>query len=271
MDAFICTTCGTQHAPSREPPSACAICTDERQYVPPSGQAWTTLEQLRSSHASSLRQEGELMGIGIAPAFAINQRALLVRTPHGNILWDCVSLVNEPMVTLLEGIGGLAAIAISHPHYYTTMVEWSHAFGRVPVHLHEADREWVMRSDPCLAFWRGDRHEIAPGLTLVRLGGHFEGGTVLHWAAGAGGRGAVLGGDILQVVADRRHVAFMRSYPNYVPLGARAVRTIAARMEPWSFEAIYGAFWGRTIPTGGKGALAASAERHVAWIERALA
>ena len=44
MDAFICSTCGTQYPPHDAPPPSCAICTDARQYVPLTGQAWTTLD-----------------------------------------------------------------------------------------------------------------------------------------------------------------------------------------------------------------------------------
>ena len=118
---------------------------------------------------------------------------------------------------MVEAVGGVSAIAISHPHYYTAMVEWSRAFGGVPVHLHAADRQWVMRPDKAIAFWDGETLKLGEGLMLVRCGGHFEGGTVLHWQGGADGKGAILTGDIIQVVADRKHVSFMYSYPNYVP------------------------------------------------------
>ena len=43
---------------------------------------------------------------------------------------------------------GLRAIAISHPHYYTTIVDWSRAFGGVPVYVHADDREWVHAARP---------------------------------------------------------------------------------------------------------------------------
>ena len=128
---------------------------------------------------------------------------------------------------MINALGGLAAIAISHPHYYTTMVEWSRAFD-CPVHLHAADRERVMRPDQCVKFWDGDTCAIAGGLTLIRCGAHFEGGTVLHWPNGADGKGALLTGDIIQVVQDRAWVGFMYSYPNFVPLNADAVRRIAS-------------------------------------------
>ena len=142
--AFICKTCGTQYGESADPPNECKICADERQYVPPSGQEWTTLEKLLETHRNSFTQcEKDLLGIGTVPEFAIGQRALLVRTPHGNFLWDCISLIDDATVEIIRALGGLRGIAISHPHYYTTMLEWSRAFGDVPIHLHADDREWV--------------------------------------------------------------------------------------------------------------------------------
>ncbi len=268
MDAFVCITCGTQYAPTPAPPPRCRICDEDRQFVPPGGQSWTTLPQLRRSHMPTFRDEAGLVGIGIAPAFGINQRALLVPGEDGNVLWDCISLVSDVMVDLIKGVGGLKAIAISHPHYYSTMVEWSRAFGDIPVYLHAADREWIMQPDPCLDLWTGDTKEIMPGLTLLRVGGHFDGGTVLHWAQGCEGRGALLSGDILQVVADRKHLGFMRSYPNFIPHGAGAVRTIAERVMPFEYDAIYGAFWNAVISHGARQAMQTSVERHIEWLGR---
>ena len=266
--AFICATCGMQYAPTATPPAACMICDEERQFVPSTGQSWTTLERLAVTHMPTFRYETELLGIGIAPAFGINQRALIVPSEDGYVMWDCVSLLTPALIDLLRGLGGLRAIAISHPHYYTTVVEWSRAFGDIPVHLHAADRDYVMREDPCLSFWEGDSKIIAPGLTLVRAGGHFEGGTVLHWAAGHEGRGALLSGDILQVVADREHLGFMRSYPNFIPLGEEAVSAIGQRVSAYRFDAIYGAFWGAVIARQAEQALATSVARHQDWLRR---
>ncbi len=265
MDELICTTCGTQY--SQAVRVACPVCEEERQYVPPGGQAWTTLVKLRRTHMAIFHHEGEVISIGTSPSFAIGQRAFVVRTPHGNILWDCISLIDRTMVELIEGLGGLAGIAISHPHYYTTMLEWSRVFGGIPIHLHAADREWVMRDGPEIAFWDGETKQIAPGLTLIRCGGHFAGAQVLHWAEGNDGRGALLSSDVLQVVADRKHLSFMRSYPNFIPLGPGAVRHIAATLEPWPFDAIYGALWERSILSGAKQAFSASIERYLHWVE----
>jgi hypothetical protein len=229
--------------------------------VPQTGQAWTTLERLRDGHANTIRPEGELTGIGTEPRFAIGQRALLVPTGSGgNILWDCITLLDEATAREVEQRGGIDAIAISHPHYYSAMVEWAQRFD-CRVHLHEDDRQWVMRPDPSIEFWSGESFELAPGHTLLRLGGHFAGGTVLH-------RGKMLlCGDIVQVIPDRSHVGFMYSYPNLIPLPASTVQEMAAKLEPYAFDAIYGAWWDSVIPAGGDGIVQRSAARYVAALQ----
>jgi hypothetical protein len=264
MAHFICTTCGTQHAESASPPAACPICDDPRQYVKSSGQQWTTLDRLRRSHRNTLRaEEPGLVSMTIEPAFAIGQRAFFLRSRGGNVLWDCLALIDEALADALRARGGVSAIAVSHPHYYTSMVEWSRALGGVPIYLHEADRQWVMRPDGAIVFWSGQTQTLGEGLTLVRCGGHFDGGTVLHWAGGADGRGALLSGDILQVAADRKHVSFMYSYPNYIPLNASAIRRITAAVAPFAYDRVYGAFGDNTIERDGQAAVARSAERYL--------
>jgi hypothetical protein len=263
MPAFVCTACGTQYPPGEAPPGECTICQEERQYVPPTGQSWTTLEMLAATHFNGWREhEPGLIGIGTQPTFAIGQRALLLCTPHGNVLWDCISLLDAATVTLIRGLGGLAGIGISHPHFYTTMVEWSRAFADVPVHLHAADRAWIMRPDPAIRLWEGETLPLLPGVTLIRGGGHFPGGTVLHWAQGAGGRGVLCSSDILTVTTDRKFLSFMRSYPNLIPLPARTVEGIAAAVAEFPFDAIYGHFFDRVIPTGAKEVLRISVARY---------
>ncbi len=263
MPCFICTTCGVQHADSVLPPERCAVCEDERQYVGWSGQLWTTLAHLRATHTNVFRPKWpDLIGVGTEPAFAIGQRALLVRDPAFPLLWDCISLIDDATVASLRAAGGIRAIAISHPHYYSCMVEWARAFD-VPIYLHAADRSWVMRPDPAIVFWEGDTHRLADGLTLIRCGGHFPGATVLHWARGAERRGALLASDVLQVGQDRRSVSFMYSYPNYIPLDAATVRRIGAMLEPFAFDQIYGAWWQRNVPSGAKDVVHRSIRRYL--------
>lgn len=263
MTCFICKTCGTQFGASEETPPSCPICDDERQYIGPHGQEWTTLTDLqRDHHAVVKSMETGLTGIGMHPEFAIGQRALLVQTPGGNALWDCISLIDDPTIAAVRALGGVQAIAISHPHYYSCMVEWAHEFN-APIYLHEAERRWVMRPDPAIVFWKGETNSLLGSLTLIRCGGHFEGGQVLHWPEGADGQGAILTGDIISVVPDRGWVSFMYSYPNLIPLNASAVRHIASAVEPYSFDRIYGAWWPRVIPEEAKAGVRRSAERYI--------
>lgn len=206
--------------------------------------------------------ESGLMGIVSHPKIGIGQRAFILNTPNGNILWDCITLVDEATVDLIKAIGGLSAIAISHPHYYATMNSWSEALGGVPIILHEADKQWIMHPSPAIRLWSGETNELAQGVTLVRCGGHFAGGTVLHWAGGASGSGALLAGDIVMVIPDRSHVSFMRSYPNLLPLSAPAVEGIGAALELFDFDVIYGPFFGRDVLHDGKDVVRRSVKRY---------
>jgi glyoxylase-like metal-dependent hydrolase (beta-lactamase superfamily II) len=257
-----------QHSLSERPPANCAICDDERQYVPPQGQQWASLAELRAEGRRIEVRELEpgLAGIGADPPIGIGQRALLVRTPSGNFLWDCLGFIDDQGVKAVGERGGLHGIAFSHPHFYGTCVEWSRAFGGAPIYIPEADRAWVMRPDPAVTYWQGSLRPF-PGLTLVQSGGHFEGSAVLHWAAAQKGAGALLTGDTITVAADRRFVSFMRSYPNLIPLSRADVQRIIASIEPYQFDRIYGGWWDRVIDSGGKRAIERSADRYIRWIE----
>jgi hypothetical protein len=256
-DRPLCRRCGVQY-PLGVGDGSCPVCEDEREYVDWDGQQWATPAGLRAEgFRGEVREEVPgLWGVGTTPSLAIGQRALLVPGDGGNVLWDCTALLDDDTVAAVHERGGLAALAISHPHYYSTMVEWAHRFS-CEVWLHEADREWVMRDDPSLRFWSGETASLGDGLTLIRCGGHFAGGTVLH-------RGRdLLVGDVVQVIPDRDWVSFMYSFPNHIPLPETSIRALEAALEPFEFERIYGAWWGTVIPADGKGIVRRSAQRYV--------
>ena len=266
MPFWTCEQCGAQFPENGNPPASCPICEDERQYVNWNGQAWLTREELAKRHTLVWRDDLGLLGIGVEPSFAIGQRALLIPERDGCVLWDCIPLATPEAVAHVRSLGGLKAIAISHPHYYGAVADWSEAFGGVPVYLHGDDRQWVTRPHPSIVPWSGDSHRISNDILLARPGGHFAGGTVLHWRAGADGRGALLTGDIAMVAMDRRSLSFMYSYPNYIPLNAASVHRIARAVEPLAFDRIYGAWWGRNIGANAKAVFDASVRRYLAAI-----
>ena len=263
---YICKTCGVQHTNGKSPPERCLICDDERQYIGWDGQQWTTLKEMEAAgYQNRIREvvnEAGLWSIDTRPRFAIGQRALLVQTPNGNFLWDCISYIDEQTRERVRDLGGLHGISVSHPHFYGAMIEWSHAFGGVPVYIPRADEQWVPRPDPVVRLYQSAQ-EVLPGLTLVQCGGHFDGSAVLHWAQGAGGRGALLTGDTISVVADRRWVTFMRSYPNYIPLNPEAVRGIVEAVRSYPFDRIYGGWWQNDLLEDGMAVVERSADRYI--------
>jgi hypothetical protein len=259
----LCRTCAVEHA---DPTGTCRICADERQWVPAEGQLWVTLGELATAgrHIDIAEAEPDLFTLHPAPGVGIGQTAKLVRTPAGMLLWDPPGYIDDDAVARVRELGTVTAIVASHPHMYGVQVEWSRALGGVPVLVAEADREWVARPDPAVTTWSG-RVEVLPGVTLSQPGGHYPGSAVAHWAAGADGRGVVLAGDTVFPNPDRTSISFMRSYPNRIPLSAAVVERIAAHLEQFAFDRMYGNF-DNVIDADARGILRRSADRHAAWV-----
>ncbi|MEO9006526.1 MAG: hydrolase [Candidatus Dormibacter sp.] len=264
MTAWICRTCGGQFPLSAEPPAICRICSDDRQYLPPEGQSWTSVDELSAAgQGYDIRElEPGLTGFRCKPQVGIGPVGCLVQTGAGNVLWDCPGFVDDRVVGEVKARGGLAAISASHPHFYSAMVDWSEAFGGVPISLPAADRQWVLRPDRRIQFW-DDSVELLPGVTAIRCGGHFDGSSVLHWPAGAEGGGVLFTGDTIMVAADRRWVSFMRSYPNYIPVSGATVTAILARVGRLQFDRIYGnPGWEKFVDHGAAEIVRRSADRY---------
>jgi hypothetical protein len=266
MTVWICRTCAVEHPDTSRPPEVCEICADERQWVPAAGQQWTTLGELHTAERKMALEELEpdLFGLTVDPEVGIGQRSLLVRTSAGNLLWDPTGYLDADTARRVRDLGPVAAIAASHPHMFGVQVEWSRALGGVPVLVNEADARWLARPDAAVRYWSGVV-EVAPGVTLHQIGGHFPGSAVVHWPAGAGGAGALLAGDTISPNPDRATVSFMRSYPNRIPLSGAVVGRLARAVEPLAFDRLYGNFAG-VVPAGAKAAVRHSAARHIAWV-----
>jgi len=263
MENYICVTCGVEYGDSDSPPATCLICEDERQYVGWEGQQWTTQTEMIRNHHNIIREvEPGMYSIRTEPSFGIGQRTLLVQSAEGNVLWDAISLIDDATIEAVNALGGIASITVSHPHMFGSMISWSHAFGDVPIYLHASFERWVMRPDAVIRYWEGETQPVGEGLTLIRCGGHFTGSTVLHWAACAEGRGALLSCDTLFVTRDRRHVTFMYSIPNYIPVSASQVDRIVAAVEPYPYDRVYSQFDGLEILAGGREAVRRSATRY---------
>lgn len=263
MKNYICKTCGVQYSASDKAPEHCYICEDERQYINWEGQQWTHLDELNLEHNNIFKEEEEkVTSIVTKPKFAIGQRAFLIQTEQGNVLWDCISNIDDSTIEKIKKRGGLSAIAISHPHFYSSMVEWSLAFGNVPIYLHADDSEWIQRSHPNITLWEGDNFKINEKTTIVRCGGHFNGSSVLHWTNN-NSEGVLFTADTINVVSDRNFVTFMYSYPNLIPLSVKRVNNILKAVEPFEFDKIYGGWTGSKVVGNAKEKVKISAERYV--------
>ena len=248
---IICTACGTQYLQSKNDLMLCPICTDDRQAVPENGQTWTSLNKLTDNYSVIIKKLHEqLYEIKMAPSFAIGQRALLVITPGGNILWDCIALLNEPTIEFIKSKGGLKAIAFSHPHYYSTMNDWAEIFN-CPIYIHQNDEQWIFNKGSRINLWNDTEQELWDGIRLINIGGHFPGSSILH-VSFLSTSGTVLCGDTFYISPSKKHMAVMYSYPNRIPLPLYEVERIKKQMSSISFDTIYGFYDYQNIYTEAK-------------------
>ncbi|NYI72248.1 hypothetical protein GGQ54_002808 [Naumannella cuiyingiana] len=257
-----CRTCAVEYA---EPlPDVCPICADERQYVPATGQAWTTGEELRAAGTRiAVADHGGYWGLTAEPQVGIGQTAMLVPTPDGALLWDPPGYLDDASVAFARE-HGVRWIAASHPHMFGAQLDWSAALGDATVLVNAADAGWLGRRGPAIEEWSGELR-LADELVLRQLGGHFPGSAVAHWAAGQGGAGVLFAGDTIAPNPDRRTVTFMRSFPNRLPLSAAVVERIAARVADLRYDTIWHNFGG-AVSGGADRAVQESAQRYAAWV-----
>ncbi|MBZ5201928.1 hypothetical protein HU147_11925 [Planomicrobium chinense] len=264
MKNYICETCGVQYESSESPPSFCMICSEERQYVNHSGQKWTTLERMVNTEPYKNffhREEEALVSIKTQPDFAIGQSAYIVQESGFQLMWDCLTYFDANSIEAIKKMGGIDAIALSHPHYYASQVEWADALD-AKIYIHEDDRQWVTRPSGRMVFWSGESLVLNEGLILHRLGGHFKGGAVLEWQNGFDRKGVLLPGDIVRVMPGRDWASFMYSYPNFIPLPPDIVERMANKLSTIKFKRVYDAFH-RIIPDQADNRIQESAKRYI--------
>jgi glyoxylase-like metal-dependent hydrolase (beta-lactamase superfamily II) len=261
MADWLCATCAVEYPAGDEHPGTCPICEDERQYVPLSGQAWTSLQELESNgeRVAVSELEPDLYALRSQPKVGIGQQSMLLRTAEGNLLWDPTGYVDEAAAAAVRELGGVSVIATSHPHMFGAQTAWSRMFGDVPVLVSEPDRAWVQRDEPCIRTWSGEL-EVLPGVTLRTIGGHFPGSAIVHWS-----KGVVLSGDTVFPGPSGRWVTFMRSYPNDIPLSGAVVRRVADAVCARPFERLYGNL-GNSVLQDARGAVLRSADRYIGWV-----
>ncbi|KAK3636440.1 hypothetical protein LTR56_014227 [Elasticomyces elasticus] len=257
-DLLICVACGTQFdEPANKPLKACRICDDPRQFVPPTGQAWTSLGQMRGQYSNKFKQvdsdwEGRMWSIVTEPKFAIGQRCVLIESDDGNVLWDCITYLDEETVDFIKQKGGLEAIVISHPHYYTTHLDWAKTFD-CPVYIAHDDQEWLNRDDKegRRVFINGSSEHIVGDAIAIKVGGHFPGSLVLLW-----NKKLLIADSFVTTPSALYHTdrlpgttsyAFMWAVPNMIPLPPTELHKMWKAIKPYEFDSTHGAFVGQEV------------------------
>lgn len=245
----ICSTCGTGY--TGPAPTNCLICEDDRQYVKATGQEWTTQEELLQKYIIKVNSiDPSIYTLQLEPSFAIGHKAHLLLSPGGNLLWDCLPMLDKATIDLIHLKGGLKAIAISHPHYYGVMAYWASVFN-CPVYLHAKDEEWVLNNSEYLHLWEGREFLLWDEMKIIHTGGHFPGSTILY-APQHGNGGSLFTGDSIYIAPSLDLVSFMYSYPNYIPLPKQDILYIKEQVEPLKFDSMYGAFNWMIIDKGAR-------------------
>ncbi len=248
----ICTTCGTRYDNEHFDEKICPVCADDRQYVNLNGQQWTSYAEMKDSHSLYFNKlRDDIYEISIRPSFAIGQKGHLILHPEGNVLWDCLPFLDEAAASFINKLGGLKAIAISHPHYYSLMAEWANYFG-CPIYLHEKDRKWVFDNEENIHFFSEEKLKLSEGIEIVNTGGHFPGSTVLHYTTEK--RPATLfGGDTLYLSLHKKHFSAMYSYPNNIALDRKELFSCFEKLKALNFDVFFGAFsWQNLYEGAGK-------------------
>lgn len=301
QDLLVCKACGiqchTDDTKQLRTPDQCPICEDDRQAVPPTGQAWTSvgrwISDTEKPASSEIRidadaEDDRIMRIIFKNAAAGigGQTPIVIVTEHGVVIWDPCATCTPDVFAQIKALAkryhvSLLAIALSHPHFYATALTWAQALD-TPVYASSVDRGWWMRkiddqvANKYLNLYDTPQHQLAPGLTLVRCGGHFDGSAVLHWdrAKAVGPKSftykrtppttaVVFPSDTFMAAADKQTVSFMWSYPNSIPLPPRSVEAIWHAMRPYEFDDIIGSWPGQYVKREARRKLLFSAERFV--------
>jgi hypothetical protein len=259
---LVCATCGTQMPQGFDAALNCPICSEERQYVPENGQIWTTHTHLLDNNTVKIKQLNEkLFEFVVNPTFAIGQRALLLCSDSGNILWDCIPLLDKPTIDFIQSKGGLKAIVFSHPHYYSNMNDWAAIFN-CPIYIHQSDEQWILDKGENVKLWSGTEQLLWDGVKIINIGGHFTGSCVLHIPS-LSNEGTILCGDTMYLSPSKKHFAIMYSYPNRIPLPISEIKRIKGRFDEIRFDSIYGFYSYQNLVSDAKDVLNQSLERYL--------
>ena len=237
LSPYACSNCGHWQFHFAVPPH-CPICTDVRNDLPEDG--W----DFRPPASLDLRHHWRTLPGGLhefwsTPRFGLDSHGWVLETAIGNVAFEAAPFYDQASLDHLASIGGIAVLAASHPHGYGALWQLQQRF-ECPVLIQKLDLPWTKAFRVTTPY--DERHEIAPGLTLYRTGGHYDGHAILHDAA----RGALFVGDALKLDLDTdgRLVALSchKAYHKAIPLSPDEARHYRDVFATLAFDAVFTPF-----------------------------
>ncbi|WP_435017225.1 hypothetical protein TA3x_004821 [Tundrisphaera sp. TA3] len=190
-----CTHCGFWHTWfERQDPMTlnCVLCSDVRNALPPDG--WDYADAARV--AGTVRTQWKeftpgIWGFWCEPRYGLAGTGWLILRDDGNVAFEGAPFYHDDALEQIERLGGIRVLGASHPHGYGALWQLQERF-RPELVIHREDVRYTKAFH--VSTVADDRHEVAPGLTLHHVGGHYEGQCVLHDQ----GRRALFVGDSLK-------------------------------------------------------------------------
>lgn len=248
---FACANCGFWQK-TFAPPTTCPVCTDFRHTPPGDGPfTFLTPAQVAAGHRCVWNDEPDANGIitfrNEPRLGTIGPNGYLVPHPMaGNVLFECTGWYSPEALDFLAARGGVRWLAASHPHAYGALWQLQTRFPDAATAVQTADLPWTNGFRATRPF--DDRLELAPGLELRHVGGHFAGQAVLWWAE----RRLLFAGDMLKFHFDAAEddgdgqtmngISTHKAFNRRVPMSHAEVRRYREVVETLDFTQVYTTF-----------------------------
>ena len=239
LSPYACSNCGHWQMYFALPPH-CPICSDVRNDLPDDGWDFRSLDEVRAALRCHRREV--IPGVWefwTTPRFGLDSHGWLLLEPEGNVSFEAAPCYDDESLAAIEGLGGIAVIAASHPHGYGALWQLQQHFDP-PLLIQKEDLQWT-KAFRVTRPW-DERHEIRPGLVLHHTGGHYEGHAVLHDAR----RGAVFVGDALKLDFDEagrvRALSTHKAFHKQIPLSPNEARRYRSVFERLEFDTVFTPF-----------------------------
>lgn len=234
MTPYLCTNCGFWQCYFAVPLS-CPVCTDFRHTPPEDGFHFLTPDKAAAETRTLWTGEDtEIVMLSNSPRIGIGPNGYLLRHPEGNVFFDGAAYYSPDALGLIRSLGGIKWLAASHPHAYGALWQLQEKFAPI-VAIQAQDLSWTGAFSTAWPF--DESLELAPGLTLIRTGGHFAGHTILHWAE----KKTLFAGDMVKFHGTSE-ISTHKGFNRKIPMSHAEVRRYAEAIRDLEFDTVYTSF-----------------------------